>query len=515
MSIDSTTEDLLVECCKSTKVCAKALFPDRFTRDFSSGHDEIFDILDDDSEKRVVIASPRGTGKTSCVNLVLPAQRILFKKSRYIVPISRTATAAEEQALNLRRELDTNETINKLFGSLKTPIWSRSNWEACLEGDDIGTKVNPRGAGQQIRGLIHRNSRPDLIIVDDADDPQSVRSEEQRSILKSWFNKDVCNSIDRGSDNWRIIVIGTVLHEDSLLQNLIESKDWTSIVLQICDEDTYESRWPEFMSTEEVKKIVEEHREEFRLDEFYMEYMNMPISKEDSTFKQEMFNYYEPSDPIDKEAIRTCQTIVIVDPAKTVKPQSADSAIVGVGVDTVNGKLYVRDVIAGKLHPDELYKETVDMCKRLGSYMIGLEVTSLNEFITQPFENYIRMHSSGLTIIELSARKKKEDRITALIPYYRQRLIYHNKAVTRQLEQQLLAFPRSKRFDIMDALAYIVEMMEKGGRYFSDTVTPTESKADIEKEYDCLRAEDEREPDLGLEWQLVGGPSNEYSNPRI
>ena len=41
-------------------------------------------------------------------------------------------------------------------------------------------------------------------------------------------------------------------------------------------------------------------------------------------------------------------------PAKSVSPHAADSALVVVGIDTIKGKIYVRDVVSGKFHPNEL-----------------------------------------------------------------------------------------------------------------------------------------------------------------
>ncbi len=76
---------------------------------------------------------------------------------------------------------------------------------------------------------------------------------------------------------------------------------------------------------------------------------------------------------------------------------------------------------------------------------------------------------------------KKALRIKELVPYYRGGYIYHNAscANTKKLEQQLLMFPRSALWDIMDAEAYIIEMLELGERYFS----PKEDPNDIESEY--------------------------------
>jgi len=82
---------------------------------------------------------------------------------------------------------------------------------------------------------------------------------------------------------------------------------------------------------------------------------------------------------------------------------------------------------------------------------------------------------------------KKELRVKELVPYYRGGYIYHNAscANTRKLEQQLLMFPRSKLWDIMDAFAYIIEMLELGERYFSPTNNPEDSEAEYsELDYD-------------------------------
>jgi hypothetical protein len=95
-------------------------------------------------------------------------------------------------------------------------------------------------------------------------------------------------------------------------------------------------------------------------------------------------------------------------------------------------------------------------------------------------------------LIELKARGSKEDRIAALIPFYRMGFIFHNKTCCAPLEAQLLSYPRSKKWDIMDALAYVVEMLELGERYFVPNDEIFEDKEeDIEREYAELERENE------------------------
>ena len=486
-----TIKNLMHECYLSTKLSCKVLFPERFHRPFSSLHDEIFTLLDDPTKQRVAIAAPRGFGKTTIDTIAYPAKHILFNDKKYIVPVSATATSAVLQGENLKNELRSNVDINAMFGSMKSDRYSKEQW---VTANDI--MVMPRGAGQQIRGLLFNRFRPDLIICDDLETSEGVRSEEQREKLWDWFLEDVCNSVDRGSKDWKIVVVGTVLHEDSLLVRLLEDPEWASISLSICD-DNLVSNWPDFMSDDEVRELHASFKSKGKLDSFYREYRNIPVSTEDATFKQEYFKSYTEPEMIAAGEAKSLINVVIIDPAKTVKLHSADSAIVGWGIDRASQKMRVRDVDAGKFYPEELFERAFNMVERLNAKVLAYEDTSLHEFITQPLENQRRLRGASVFLLPLHARGKKEDRIAQLVPYYRQGFVYHNAACCNGLEAQLMAFPRSRLWDIMDAAAYIIEVMEKEAQYFDpfDMV----SDEDIESEYDEL----EDENDASFVWQRV------------
>jgi len=467
-------KDIAAMCYKSTKACASILFPDRFTRPFSGLHDQIFSVLDDDSIQKAAIEAPRGWGKTSIVNLAFPAKKIIFRDTNFIVPISCTSTQAIMQGENLKQELLSNKVIQVLFGNMKSDSFSKDMWIT-----STGTAVMPRGSGQQVRGILYKNSRPGLIIIDDLEDSESVRSEEQRAKRKSWLFADVLNSIDRSKKDWRIIVIGTLLHEDSILANLMEDQDWEHVHLALCN-DRFESNWPDFMSNMEVLKLADSFRRQGLIDDFYREYMGVMTAGENKAFMSSMFKYYEEDDDEFIAKRRRLENIVIFDPAKTAKATSDDTAIVGLGIDLDAPAVYVRDIVAGKMHPDDIYNEVFNMCERLKAHVIGVEVTSLNEFITYPLKTEMVRRGKSYEIVDLKARASKEERIEALRPFYRMGFIYHNKSCCNQLEGQLISFPHSKKKDVMDALAYVVEMLELGERYW---IPRAEDAQDIEDEY--------------------------------
>jgi hypothetical protein len=462
-------------CAGSTKIASKTLFPDRFHRAFSALHDQIFELIDDPTKQRVAIAAPRGFGKTTIDTIAYPARNILFDMKKFIVPISATATSAVMQGENLKMELKSNIDIRHLFPPIETNSFSKEQWIT-----SNGIMVMPRGAGQQVRGILYERYRPDLIICDDLETSEGVRSEEQREKLLDWFLEDVCNSVDRGSKDWKIVFVGTVLHEDSLLVHLLEDPDWYSVSLSLCD-DNLKSNWPDFMTDEDVKALHGSFELKGKLDSFYREYRNMPVSTEDAVFRQEYFKEYAEPDLELGEESRDLINVVIVDPAKTVKLHSAESAIVGVGVNRASHKIYVRDIVSARFYPDQMYDAAFDMAARLKAFILVYEVTSLNEFIKQPMENERTRRGAKVRLLELNARGQKEDRIAQLVSYYRQGYVYHNEACCEGLKAQLMAFPRSRLWDIMDAFAYIVEVMEKEHQYFDPP--NMDADYDIEAEF--------------------------------
>lgn len=501
--MDKELTEILSACSINTKTTALTFFPERFNVPFSGVHDEIFKLVDGPANK-VAIAAPRGWGKTSIVALALMARYILFRKCEFVVYINMSFDAASLQTENLRRELTTNLSIKQFFGPIRArgvkrdevdESFSKKAWVA------YDTFILPRGSGQQVRGVLFKNSRPGLIVIDDLEDPDTIESEDIRRKRKNWLYADVIKAIPRLHKNWKIVYIDTLKHEAALMQNLLDAPDWASIRLEACD-DNFKSNAPEFMSDEDVAEEWENHSKAGMTDVFFREFRNLPISTKDAAFRKDYFRYYghARTDQIgendlkkidaDIQADRDIETVVILDPAKTVKIHSAETAVVGIGIDLRNARLYVRDAISEKMYPDEIYEALFGMATRLDAKVLGIEETSLNEFIKQPIKNEMFKRGKFFELIWLKARggMKKELRVKELVPYYRMGYIYHNKAcsVVNRLEAQLIMFPRSALWDLMDCLAYVIEMLELGERYFA----PKENPADIEAEYAELQYEE-------------------------
>lgn len=484
-SEDAELKELVAHCYASHELFAKTMFPNRFRRPNSKKlHTPIYEILDNKKIRKACIIAPRGIGKTSIIDLSAPAHGIVFEEEKFIVPISHSSPHAVMQSESLKQGV-TGGLIREIFGPFESKTFNKEIWET-----SNGIGVMPRGSRQQVRGLLYKDWRPSLILVDDLEDPENMPNEEQRKRNLEWFFADVVNSVEWADPDWRIIVIGTLLHEDSVVAHLMDDPAWYTIRLEICDEN-YNSNWPEVITNEMIAEKVAEAKRQRLLDVFFREFRGLPMSTEGAAVTQDMFKDYSEGDEKlwERPGI---ETVILADPAKTTQETSCDTAIEAISIDCITNKIYIRELLLGKFHPDEIIGHMFRMADNYDSHVLGIEVTSLHEWITQPLRNEALRRGRAYEIIELKAKGSKEDRAKGLIPYYRQGLVYHNPATCGPLEASWLSYPRPQKWDAIDCEAYIVQIMDEGDRYFAYMkAEEDEDPYIIEQEYGELRKEND------------------------
>ena len=482
-----------------------------FPLDFSLLHRHILNLIKNPYYKKKLCLAPRGLGKTT-IGRALAIERIAFRKRKFIVYIGGSQDLAIMQTENIKREFLTNKRLRGIFGNVKK--FEKGVSEGEIDGLEEGfsktasvlfdhTLLLPRGCGQQIRGLNWRNQRPDLVIFDDPENRSELRNENNRKENLTWMLGDVLKCVSLFDTDYEFLYLDTLKHPDALPMHISKMTDWLCIKLGLCTPEG-KSLCPEFVSDAEILSMMENHRKSSTLDEFYRECLNIATAPETASFKPEYFKYYDENqlyiqDPITGHMpVNDLINVIIMDPARTVTPQSDFSAIVGIGLDPKNKARYVRDIVNERMYPDQMYKAVVDMANDLKAEAIGIEVTSLNEFITGPFIDYLcSSGNSHLQLIELAPRgQKKEHRIASLIPAYRRGLMYHNKACCNVLEAQLMSHPNSQYDDVMDAVAYIEEMISIGDLYSSP---PPEESYDTPLEIASEYASITNEPGLNQE----------------
>ena len=167
--------------------------------------------------KHTLLILPRGFGKTIMTKIFI-IWSMLFRKKKTILFISESSTHSEAQCRDIRGILESNEIIIEYFGK-QSPERNQSggkrkrSWKDEEIETPSGTSLITRGRNGQIRGTARAgNTRPDLIVLDDVEDEQSVATEEQRIKCKQWFFAAVKPALLKKDPSSMIIACGTILH---------------------------------------------------------------------------------------------------------------------------------------------------------------------------------------------------------------------------------------------------------------------------------------------------------------
>ena len=93
---------------------------------------------------------------------------------------------------------------------------------------------------------------------------------------------------------------------------------------------------------------------------------------------------------------------------------------------------------------------------------IGIEKTIYKDAIQEFFNDEMRRRGKFPYVVELQHNQtNKETRIRGLLPYYESKTVFHIKGHCEGLENELLTFPMGKNDDVIDSLAYQIQLAEQ------------------------------------------------------
>ena len=266
-------------------------FSEYVTYETAGFQKELIHITEDDSIRNAVIVAFRGSGKSTLMTMSYPIWSIIGKpKKKFVLILSQTQAQARLHLANLKRELEGNLLLKRELG----PFEEKNNeWgSTSLVIPKFGARITVASSEQSIRGIRHGASRPDLIICDDVEDSNSVKTKEGRDKTYSWLTSEV---IPAGDKNTKLIVIGNLLHEDSLLMRLknnIEGQKLNGVfrAYPLVD-DSGNILWPgKFADTGEIEKLRQTIGNEHA---WQREFMLRIIPDEGQVIYPEWIHYYD------------------------------------------------------------------------------------------------------------------------------------------------------------------------------------------------------------------------------
>ena len=431
---------------------------------------------------RRAVAAPRGHAKSTNLTFKGTMHSTLYGYKHYPIIISDSSEQAEGFLDNIRVEFEENTAILEDFGPLAGSVW-RSN----VLVTKTNIKIEAIGSGKKIRGRKHRNWRPDLIILDDVENDENVRTPEQRSKLKNWFDKAVSKS---GDDYTDIVYIGTLLHYDSLLAKTLTNPAYRSIkykaVIQFSQADDLWQQWESIFTDlsnddreadalaffqahkaamlEGTQVLWEEKLSYYdlmvmRVSEgeasFNSEEQNEPINPDDCLFMEEWFEYYNEAEINFRDP--AFDFFGFIDPSLGKTKRSDFSAIVTLAKHRSSGYMYVVDADIERRHPDRIIADVLAKERWLrasfghGYRKLGAETNQFQWFLKEELAKASAKAGLYLPIEEVQQTSVKVMRIQTLQPDVKNKYIKFNRRHKRLLEQ-LTQFPMGAHDDGPDAL---------------------------------------------------------------
>ncbi len=355
--------------------------PEHFYGVPAAFHREIAELLE--RESRAVIAAPRGHAKSSLITLAYALYRAAYGLSRYIIVVSDSGPQATDHVGNIYKELLENERLIRDFPHLALPGFEhyrsqkvkRTTSDFITVGD---VRVTGKGAGMALRGMRHGSRRPDLLILDDTENDESVRTADQREKLRSWFLKSASNLF--GASDGQLIVVGTVLHKDSLLAWLLSGEGPKSYVKRLYralnpDGTTL---WPDAWTAEKL----EAKRLEIGSRAFSSEFMNEPVDEGSTLWKQAWLAANRRT--VHPQLTRMA---VALDPSASGTGDTCGIVAGGVGAD---GHGYTLEDNTLQASPAVWARVALDTYHRLGADVIIAEKNQGGEMVTETLRAALR-----------------------------------------------------------------------------------------------------------------------------
>ncbi|MCA9365017.1 MAG: hypothetical protein KC736_03940 [Candidatus Moranbacteria bacterium] len=222
--------------------------------------------------------------------------------------------------MNIKNELEENTLLRDDLGPFKeeSDEWGSKS----LVFSNTGARITAASSEQGIRGLRHREHRPDLIIGDDVENMASAKTKEGREKTYEWLKGEVIPAGDTDTD---LAIVGNLLHEDSLLMHLkrdIEEKRLSGMfksypLLDENDEPLWKDKYPSKEEIQILEKTIGDNKT------FRREFLLEIVPDDDQVLAPEDIHYYKN---LPKESPR--KVIIGIDLAISEKSSADCTAVV-------------------------------------------------------------------------------------------------------------------------------------------------------------------------------------------
>ena len=290
---------------------------------------------------------------------------------------------------------------------------------------------------------------PDVIIMDDLVSERNVGTDTQITKTKDHYKY----SLSLLEPDGMHLVIGTRYHMADLYGDLMDKQTFDILIRPAIDKMNNL-----YFPARLTHDFLNEQKKEQGSYIFGCQYMLNPVDDSNSVFKRNNIKYWDslPTHFVSK--------YIMIDLAISQKETADYFVCMCVGV-TDEKKIYVIDYDRNRYLP----KQQIDSIFRMydkhsvnGSVKaVGIETVAYQKALLYFIKDEMRRRGIYMPLKELHADRDKFRRIQALQPLFEAGDVYIGLN-HRDLEQELLEFPVGKHDDMIDALAYVLQLLKAG-----------------------------------------------------
>lgn len=418
---------------------------------------EHIEAFGDRDYKILVISVPPRHGKSQQCSIDFPAWFLGRNPDEEIITASYSADLAQDFGGKTREKVNSDQ-FKLVFPNvkLKEDEKARGKWRTEQGGSytavGVGGPITGRGA--------------DVLLIDDPiKNREEAESEVVREKIWAWFTSTAFTRLSPGGV---VIIIMTRWHLDDLAGRVIahpELSKRTKVIrfaaVSEHDEHPYRASgsplWPERYNDQALAEI----RMAIGPYDWAALYQGNPVLTENQEFKPQ---WIKRIDQIKLEYMNT-RNFLTVDTAMSKKAQADYTGFCDNSVNQEN--FWNLRAWQAKIGPEELVDTLFNLHKRRRYEAIGIEKTAYLHGLKPYLDSEQRKRNVFLPIVELDhGQTQKEIRIRGLIPRYASGSIFHIKGECNDLEEQMTNFPVGVHDDVLDAVAYqlqIADGMQMGG----------------------------------------------------
>lgn len=445
---------------------------------FADFHREMFRMAEDETLSTIVIMGARGSAKSTIMNTALAIWSALGKPGKHcIVILSETQIKAKKHFMNVKDELSRNELLKNTLGPLKE---GEAEWGSFLTIPKYDAQITFASLDQGIRGLKYKQYRPDLIIADDIEDDDSVRTAEGRD---KTYNQLVANVISAGDASTRLVLLGTMLDEDSVMMRFkrdIEAKVRAGVFREYPLMDAggnvlWKGKYPDAAAVEAERLRI--GNEKAWLQEFLLRI----VSDADQVVHLEWIHYEEA--PARTVANYYRGAFIGIDPAISEDKRAAYTAMVVILVFGwgENTRLYVQPY---PVNERMAWPDTIKKAKALSdeyrATKVYVEDFGMQRGIAQELMN------AGCPAEYLRPAGDKRARVVLISHHIKNGTIRFAPRGNEELVMQMVNFGREHFVDLVDAFTLTVpEIMttQPGYRPFPASLVPKRPETGEDDDY--------------------------------